>query len=968
MKRLILTFLSAILAILALTSVAEASYGVQKFDLAFKNQDGSPDTQAGSHPFEMATAAYFNLLQSGEADGELKDFVAEQVEGLIANPSAVPRCSTVDFLSFTGGGRTAQCADSTAVGYAATKLQLLDLVNPIFNLSPPPGVALKLGFIVGNTPITIEVGLKHHYPYSGSATLTNIPQTVQVRSSIITLWGAPGDPGHDPYRGNCVDNSNPGNPPVIVAPFPQPSSYGNCPTNSPSTALLTLPRACQGPLSTDYTTDSWQNPGTRLPEGEPNLSDPDWARGSVLTHDDAEPPNPLGMTGCAKLAFHPSIAAQPTTKAASSPTGLDFSLDVHDEGLLSPTGLAGSDIRKAVVTLPEGFSTNPSLAEGLAVCSEADLARETVKSAPGVGCPNASKVGSVEIETPLLEEGLKGSLFIATPYENEFGSLLALYIVIKSEKLGIIVRQAAKVTPNPVTGQLVTTTEDMPQLPFSHFKLHFREGTRSPLASPPACGTYNAQAELTPWSGGPPVTTTSAFQIIAGPESKPCPTGGLPPFKPGLIAGTLNNAAGHYSPFNVRLTRNDSEQEITHFSIKLPPGVIGKLAGIPFCPDAAIAAAKARTGPHGGQEEIERPSCPAVSEIGHTLVGSGVGPALAYAPGKIYLAGPYHGSAISLVSITAGRVGPFDIGTVVVRLAFKINPETAEVFLDATGSDPIPHIIKGIPIHLRDIRAYTDRPEFVLNPTGCERTSTASTLLGSGLDFGSEADDRPVTVSTPFQAADCAALGFKPKLALKLKGGTKRGDHPAFSATLRMKGTGESNIKRAQVTLPRSEFLENAHIKTICTRVQFRANQCPAASVYGFAKATTPILDEPLTGPVFLRSSEHQLPDLVAELKNGEITIDLVGRIDSLNGRIRNTFEAAPDAPVKTFTLTMQGGKKGLLVNSTNLCTGTHKAIAAFTAHSGKQLEIHPELRAKCAKARKGKGAKGQAKQKHRAG
>jgi hypothetical protein len=479
------------------------------------------------------------------------------------------------------------------------------------------------------------------------------------------------------------------------------------------------------------------------------------------------------------------------------------------------------------------------------------------------------------------------------------------------------------------------------------------------LASPPKCGTYDVEATLYPWSGGAPVHTTSAFQIISGPESQPCPSGGLPPFKPGLIAGSINNAAGRFSPFNVRLFRTDSEQEITHFSIKLPPGITAKLAGVPYCSDAQIANAKARTGSHGGREELEHPSCPAASEIGHTLVGGGVGSALAYAPGKIYLAGPYHGSNLSIVAITSGIVGPFDIGTVVVREALKIDPETAEAFIDATGSDPIPHIIKGIPVHLRDIRAYVDKPDFTLNPTDCSRTSTASTVLGSGLDFGSEADDRPVTVSTPYQAADCAALPFKPRLGLKLRGGTRRGSYPALRATLNMNGIGEAGIARAEVILPKSEFIANAHFNTICTKVQFKAGagngtSCPAGSIYGKATAVTPILGEPLTGPVFLRSSEHQLPDLVVALHNSQVDFDLVGHVDSVKGRLRNTFEAAPDAPVTSFVLEMQGGKKGLFENSTNLCTATHKAEANFTGQNGKTYDAKPVIKATgCAKAKK---------------
>ena len=344
-----------------------------------------------------------------------------------------------------------------------------------------------------------------------------------------------------------------------------------------------------------------------------------------------------------------------------------------------------------------------------------------------------------------------------------------------------------------------------------------------------------------------------------------------------------------------------------------------------------------------------------------------MGQALAYAPGKLYLAGPYHGSAISLVAITAAKVGPFDLGNVVIRYALRLDPETGEVFIDATNSDPIPHIIKGVTVHARDIRAYTDRPEFALNPTSCKRTSTASTLLGSGLDFSSEADDRPVTVSTPYQAADCAALPFKPRLSLKLKGGTKRGSHPALTATLLMNGIGESGIKRTEVVLPKSEFIENAHFNTICTRVVFKqgahpGEMCPAGSVYGKAVIKTPLLSEPLTGPVFLRSSEHQLPDVVAAVHNGQIDVTLDGHVDSVKGRLRTTFESTPDAPVGSAVISLLGGKKGLFVNSTNLCKATHKAEANFTGQNGKLAELKPVLKPLGCKGSARKGKKHRAK------
>jgi hypothetical protein len=925
-KQIAATLAAATLAALCLAAPASASFGLLDQSVAFINEDGTPATQAGSHPYAMNTLLHFNVIEDPELgetipEEAIKDVIADLPPGFAVDPNAVPKCSNADFQFVIFGSQDVKCSDETAVGtfglVKTGKSESAD-ISPVYNLNPPPGVASKLGFRVVNVSVVIEGGVRTEDDRNLYATVGSASQAELVYGSKLTLWGNPADPSHDKLRGRCAIYG------------------GTCTSSTAERPFITLPRSCTGPLVSLFEITSWQ--------------------GSLSSAEATGP----GMGGCGKLAFGPSITAQPTTKAAQSPTGLDFSLDVQDEGLTNPEGLANADVAKALVTLPEGFTTNPSIAEGLEVCTEADLGRESALSDPGAGCPNASKIGTVEVETPLLDQSLGGSLFIAEPYENPFGSQIALYMVIKNRQLGIMVKQPLKVENDPATGRITTVAEDLPQLPFSHFRLHFREGTRSPLASPPGCGSYEASAVLTPSSGGDPVTTTSAFEIITGPAAGPCPSGAKPPFKPGLTAGTLNNSAGKYSPFYLRLSRLDGEQEFTHFSIKLPPGIIGKLAGVPFCPDAAIAAAKARTGPHGGQEELEAPSCPAASQVGRTLVGAGVGPSLAYAPGKVYLAGPYNGSALSIAAITAAKVGPFDLGTVVVREAIKVNPETAEIFIDATGSDPIPHIIKGIPVHARDIRVYVDRPEFVSNPTSCERTSTASTVLGSGLDFGTEADDEPVTVTSPFQAADCASLGFAPKLKLSLIGGTKRADVPKFKAVLTAR-PGDANIGRAQVTLPHSAFLEQGHIKTICTRVQFKegavpGERCPAGSVYGYAKAITPLLDEPVQGPVYLRSSSNQLPDLVAALDSGRIHVDLVGRIDSVKGgRIRNTFEVVPDAPVTKFTLTMQGGKKGLIVNSTNLCRSANRAIADFTGQNGKKRVFNPVVRPVGCKGKGGK-------------
>ena len=941
MKRLALTFAVAALSALAIAPSAQAAFGFEDFQLGFEGKGGSAALQAGSHPFGVTNQLKFNVTNDpflGEIpDQGARDLKIQLPDGLVGQPKAIPQCSGPDFINFDRGTKLPKCSNSSAVGVTVVNIYFnvgeppQFLSSPVYNLVPPPGVVQKLGFIADGVPVAINFTVNPEPPYNVVAKLHDISQALPFFGARLTVWGNPADPAHDMERGKCIFASSPLPEDVLQ------TTGGTCPANVAEVPFLTLPRACNGALPTAYSATSWQGS----------------ADGGVSTT--------TPLSGCGKLGFAPTITAKPTTLAAQSPTGLDFSLDVHDEGLTNPSGLANSDIKKAEVTLPEGMSVNPSLAEGLNVCTQADLARETLDSAPGVGCPNESKIGTVQVETPLLDESVDGALFVAKQKDNPFGSLIAMYLVIKNRKLGIIVKQSLKVTPNPVTGQLTTTVDNIPQLPFSHFKLHFREGTRSPLASPPACGTYNAKAVLAPWAGGAPITTTSAFQIIVGTAAGPCPSGATPPFHPSLEAGTLNNAAGHYSPFYVHLSRSDGEQELTNFSIKLPPGIVGKLAGIPFCSEAGIAKAKAREHEGEGTLELSDPSCPAASQVGRTLVGAGVGPSLAYAPGKVYLAGPYHGSALSLVSITAATVGPFDLGTVLVRFALKINPETAEVFIDATGSDPIPHIIDGIPIHVRDIRSYVDRPDFVLNPTSCAKTSTASTVLGSGLNFVSAADDQPVTVTSPFQAADCANLGFAPKLALSVKGGTKRGANPAFKAVLTYPKGAYANIAKAQVTLPHSEFLDQSHIKTICTRVQFKegtvpGEKCPAASIYGFAKAITPLLDEPIQGPVYLRSSSHPLPDLVAALHSGKIDVDLVGRIDSVKGgRIRNTFESVPDAPVTKFTLEMQGAKKGLLVNSTDLCKSTNKAIADFTGQNGKLHNSTPAVVPHCAKGRKGK-------------
>jgi hypothetical protein len=910
MRKLLSTIGAAFLAIALLAPSANAAFGLHALDFTLQGEDGSTVSQAGSHPFAAVTDLAVNtvedpVLKIQVPDGDFRDLTVTAPPGLVADPYATPQCTSAEF-----GVGDPKCPRASTVGFGTIEVSALGEFHKVrvFNLVPPPGAVAKLGFSVVQVPVTLELALDQSPPYSGEVRLRGTPQVIPFFSSELALWGTPADEANDAERGGPSD----------AAPRP----------------FLTLPRSCTGPLELTFSATSWQ--GDSFTE-------------SIETHGEAG--EPLGMTGCSKLGFGPSISAQPTAKAASSPTGLDFSLDVADEGIVNPEGLAQSDIKEAVVTLPEGMTANPSLAEGLEVCSEAQLAADTL-STPG--CPPASKIGSLEVESPLLEgQLLKGSLYIAEPHANPFKSLIALYIVIEDAQRGILIKQPAEVQPDPESGRLRTIVKEIPQLPFSHFRLHFREGGRSPLISPPSCGTHEVKAELTPWSGGETIESTSSFEILTGPGGGPCQ--GSPPFEPGFEAGSLNNRAGAHSTFHMRLTRRDGDQDMTKFSATLPPGLVAKLAGTTYCPEAAIAAAKGKS----GKAEQASPSCPASSQIGTTLGGAGVSSQLTFVPGALYLAGPHNGAPLSVLAITPAVAGPFDVGNVVVRQALRVNPRTGIVTADGEASDPLPHILAGIPLSVREIRVAVDRPEFTLNPTSCEPASVAARIFGGGTNAFSSLDDSPLSREARFQAAECASLGFKPRLDLKLKGGTKRGDHPALKGTFRPRA-GDANLESLVLRFPRSAFLDQGHIRTICTRVQFAAGGgngagCPPGAAYGWAKAFTPILDQPLEGPVFLRSSDNNLPDFVAAL-SGLVDVEAVARIDSVKGGIRATFEDVPDAPLTKVEVSMQGGRKGLIVNSTDLCgKRRHRANAQMVGHSGRRSSIRPAMGSRCSKSREAK-------------
>jgi hypothetical protein len=791
-----------------------------------------------------------------------------------------------------------------------------------YNLTPDPGEVAKLGFTVGSDfayegDITVRPG-----DYGLRATFYNANEVLtELESVSLTLWGVPADTMHDSLRWDPEDNGS------GVGTF-------GATTDAAQIPFLSLPTSCSStPLHASFTVDSWENPGENIVE-------------------------PMGfgpLIGCDRLVMEPSLIVEPSSNKASSATGLVVDTSIP-QTYDNPEGLATSTLKRAVVRLPEGMTLNPSAGAGVGACSEAQYLEEGPQPLPGKGCSNESKLGTIKVSTPSLREEVLGSVFLPQPApfgepgHSPFNSLIAVYLVARIPNRGVIVKAVGKVQANALTGQLVTTFDDLPPLPFDLLTFRFHSGATAPLVTPPLCGAYSVASALTPLSATGEGATVFAtpFLIVSGFDGGSCPSGGVSPFVPQAVAGTENNAAGSYSPLYTRIVRNDGEQEITGVSFNLPPGLTANLTGIPFCPDADIQLAREKT---GAQEEAS-PSCPAASEIGQSLAGAGVGSVLAQAPGKIYLGGPFEGAPFSVVAEVRAKVGPFDLGTVVVRFALRVNPTTAQVEVDSTGSDPIPHIIKGIVVHVRDIRVYIDRPGFTLNPTSCAPMSFAATVVGSGADFANHADYVPVTVTDPFQVADCQALKFKPGFKVSTSGKTSRKNGADLSVKLTYPvgslGT-QANIHSVKVDLPKQLPSRLTTLQKACTAATFEANPalCPTASVVGHATAITPILPVPLVGPAyFVSHGGAKFPELIIVLQGYGVTIDLRGEtFISKAGITSSTFSSVPDQPVTSFELTLPAGPYSALAANLppsakgSFCGEKLVMPTAFAAQNG--AEIH---------------------------
>jgi hypothetical protein len=905
--------LCASIAVMMIPSAAQAAFGFVPGSVTTvaENEDGSIARQAGSHPYAYNVSFAFNTGGDGLTEGgEPRDIIAELSPGLVGNPLAVPRCTRQQYE-----GALPKCAPNTVVGVLRALLPNLGEVNvPIFNLEPPPGTAGQLGAGAQNLNVLQNASVDTENGYGLVVGAFNIPTA--VISGTETIWGFPADSSHDPERGGQALD---GGPPVS--------------SDAPKQPFLTLPTSCEAPLRLTLRADSKLAPGAFEEESAESLDSGG---------------NPAALTGCESVPFDPRIVATTTTRSAESSSGLGFKLTLPNQGLLSPGAISESQPKKTEVALPEGVVVNPSAANGIEACTLAQYKATTTASLPGQGCPQGSKIGTLVAKTPLLEEPIEGSIYLAAPHDNPFNSLIAIYIIARAPERGVLVKQAGEVRANPTTGQLTTIVDGLPPLPYSSFEVNLREGPRAPLITPQTCGSYLTGAKLYPFSNpAAPVSLTSPSAVTSGAGGGACASNPSQlPNKPSFAAGTLTPIAGSYSPFVFKVSRQDGDQRFSSIQATLPEGLVGKLAGIPYCSESQIAAAAARSGQGEGALERNAPSCPAASEVGIVNVGAGAGSEPYYVQGRAYLAGPYKGAPLSLAIVTPAIAGPFDLGVVVVRTALYVNETTAQI---TAVSDPIPTILYGIPLPVRSVALNMNRPDFTLNPTNCNPmavlASTTSTL------------GQTAALSSRFQVGACGALGFKPKLALSLKGGTRRTQHPTLKAVVTYPKGSYSNIARASVTLPRLQFIDPDRVANPCTRPQFAAGACPKSSILGTATAYSPLLAKPLKGKVYFRANggERELPDVVADL-NGQVHFVLVGYVDAVVkkgteiSRVRNTFATVPDAPVSKFVLQLKGGKEGLLQNSGNLCAKPISAAVRLTAHNARTRSFNQVIATSCKK------------------
>ncbi len=864
-------------------SSTPAPFAVQDFSFGVTGLDGAPDTQAGAHPYAVSTSIDFTnevirsyLGESYDTPQGLKDSVADLPLGLAGSAIAAPRCPVA---SLEGNLRYA-CPADTRIGDVTLHINLPGKiasslahsstgtpVSPLYNLVPEHGHAAEFGFRVGSL-FAAHLFASVVHTSMGYVLRTTAPDSGSVFST-------PGDPGQDGGALSGLTLTLFGDPEAEdggvspeVEPRGAPISAGDLPA-----PFFTNPSDCSDvPLAATLHVDTWQNQGRYNADGEPDFSDPNWLVAKSMLP---------ATTGCELLSFNPTFTAAPETTAADSPTGLVTHLAIPQ----SPDddfSLATADLKSATVALPAGLALSPSAADGLQACSDAQFAEESEQPA---ACPEASQVGTVVAHTPVLGEPLEGQVFLGSPNcspcslaDAQDGSLVRLFLQLRAPDSGIVIKVPGTTSVDSVTGALTASFPESPQQPVGDLTLTLKGGPRAPLVTPQSCGTFTTNSTLTPWSApesGPPALSTSSFGIGSN-----CSPG----FSPSATGGMTNNQAGAFSPLDVTVSRTDQEQDLSGVRVTTPPGLLGILKGVERCPEP----------------QASQGACGVGSLIGHVsaLVGAGSHPFYAQG-GQAFLTGPYKGAPFGLSVVVPAVAGPFNLGNIVVRAAVSVDPHTAQI---TVTSDPLPSMVDGIPLQVKTVNVAIDRSSFMFNPTNCEPLSVGGML--------SSTQGASAAVSSRFQAANCAALPYKPVFNVSTQAHTSKHE----GASLTVKGSfpaGNANTRSVAVVLPKQLPARLTTIQQACPEATFAANpaSCPAGSDIGIATATTPILATAVSGPAYLVShGGAAFPDVVAILQTEGVTVDLVGSVNIKKGITSSDFATVPDAPIGNFTLTLPEG------------------------------------------------------------
>ncbi len=898
------TVASLIALTIALTMAvpAQASQVIESFSVS------SSDTEAGGHP---DLGASIDLENPGLPEAA-KNVIVNFPEGVFGNPQAIPTCSSASFA-------LNECMPAAQAGLITVRANYSGNPNyllgtaPLYNLDARGDFeTARFAFVAPTVdiPINIPVNVRTGGDYGLRMTVTGVTQKIPLASVDVMVWAYPADIEHDGERFNIGAPGDPAGcpglslPSCILPPYPTASI--------PVQPFIDNPSICTGqPLTTSLTVETYQDP-----------ANPDVAESTYPA-----------TTDCEKQKFEPVLNIALTSKEADSAAGMD--LQLRTAQFLGRSN-SPSQLQSASVTLPQELTINPDAADGQSACldSQANFGSE----APSA-CPDNSKIGTFDLHTPALTQPLTGSLYFGEPKP---GNQYRVFMI--SSGFGIYSKLVAEAHPDPVTGQVTMSVSDLPQVPFEEFNLHLFASDRGLMATPTQCTIYAARGTFKPWNKTLSTQVSSAnLSVTSGPGGGACP-GTIRPFNPRLLAGTSSPTGGDFSSFTLKLDRDDGDQFLKDLTFRMPPGFTGSLRGIAYCPEAAINAAAQGL----GRSEQATPSCPASSQIGTTNVAAGPGSHPFHAIGKMYLSGPFRGAPLSVAAITPALAGPYDYGVVVVRVALHVDPLTAQVF---AASDTVPSIIGGVPIRMRSIQVNIDKPEFTINPTNCSPSTVSSQGIG---DQGTVTD-----FSSYFQVVDCEKLPFKPKMRMRQTGGrksTRRASNPALRLDLRTR-KGDANVKSVSVTLSNAFEIDQRHLGNICSEKELVEKQCAGRTPIGKATTKTPLLDQPLAGPVYAVSGSGGLPRL-AFILNGQV--NLVPRADTktVNGRLQTTAPVVPDAPIGHFRMIVFGGKAGYLINTRDICANTPITRVAYTAQNGKTRSEKVPVKASCGKRKAGrKGA-----------